>query len=36
MRTFVEIVKLFYSQEYTTVYDEGNKLDIKSLYPFQR
>jgi hypothetical protein len=35
MSNFSENVKLFYSQGYTEVYDNGALLDVKSLYPSQ-
>ena len=35
MNNFIQKIKLFYSQNYTEVYDEGELLDVKSLYPSQ-
>lgn len=35
MNDFIQKIKLFYSQNYTEVYDEGELIDAKSLYPSQ-
>lgn len=35
MNNFIQKIKLFYSQNYTEVYDEGELIDAKSLYPSQ-
>ncbi len=35
MNDFIQKIKLFYSQKYTEVYDEGELIDAKSLYPSQ-
>lgn len=35
MNNFIQKIKLFYSQNYKEVYDEGELIDVKSLYPSQ-
>lgn len=35
MNNFIQKIKLFYSQNYIEVYDEGELIDAKSLYPSQ-
>ena len=35
MNNFIQKIKLFYSQNYKEVYDEGELIDAKSLYPSQ-
>ena len=35
MNNFIQKIKLFYSQNYIEVYEEGELIDAKSLYPSQ-